>query len=59
MLCSEIYELRSLLSQNDVLPSSSDLISIVCGSCDDQEVCPDAVTVTGDEGDTSSQETES
>lgn len=49
MLCSEIYELRSLLSQIDVLPSNADLISIVCGSCDDQEVCPAAVTIAGDD----------
>ncbi len=40
MPCTHVYQLHNLLSQHDLRPSQSDLLAIVCGHCNELEVCP-------------------
>lgn len=40
MPCQQIAQVVNLLAKHDIHPSSSDLVSIVCSSCDADDVCP-------------------
>ncbi len=47
MPCQQINQVVNLLQKHDIHPSSSDVVAIVCASCNDDEVCPsrrDSVT---------------
>lgn len=40
MPCQQINQVVNLLHKHDIHPSSSDVVAIVCASCNDDEVCP-------------------
>ncbi len=40
MPCSNVSHLVKQLDANDIRPSKSDVLTVVCGHCDSQEVCP-------------------
>lgn len=40
MVCIKLKQLTQCLDRNGLRPSNSDLISIVCGACNQTEVCP-------------------
>ncbi|GAB5403023.1 MAG: hypothetical protein Aurels2KO_12540 [Aureliella sp.] len=40
MPCQQINQVVNLLQKHDIRPSSSDVVAIVCASCNDDEVCP-------------------
>jgi hypothetical protein len=44
MACIHLQQLYKLCQEQDLRLSSSDLIHIVCTQCDEQEVCPSALT---------------
>lgn len=40
MPCQQISQVVNLLHKHDIHPSSSDVVAIVCASCNEDEVCP-------------------